>query len=73
MKNIEIDPRTKQDQKRDNSSDDTDDDKELGSDEEQRHSARNYKGGPDGIEGPNYDQYSEGEDGDTSVNAGIFK
>jgi len=74
MKSINDDPRDKQGQNKGNDSlTSSDADSEQLSDEERRHRARNYKSGEDDIEGPNYDEYSEGEDGDTSLNAGIFK
>jgi hypothetical protein len=35
--------------------------------------SKNYKGGTDTVNGPNYDEKSEGADGDTSSVAGVFK
>jgi hypothetical protein len=34
---------------------------------------RNYMEGDDDVNGPDLDQGSKAEDGDTSVNAGVFK
>jgi hypothetical protein len=35
--------------------------------------SKNYMEGDDDVNGPNFDKDSEGADGDTTVNAGIFK
>jgi hypothetical protein len=35
--------------------------------------SKNYKGGKDTVNGPNYDEKSDGADGDTSSVAGVFK
>lgn len=35
--------------------------------------SKNYKRGDDGINGPNMDKDSKGVDGDTTVNAGIYR
>jgi hypothetical protein len=35
--------------------------------------SKNYKGGDDTINGPDYDEKSESADGDTSSVAGVFK
>ena len=35
--------------------------------------SKNYKGGDDTVNGPNYDELSEGADGDTSAVSGVFK
>jgi hypothetical protein len=35
--------------------------------------SKNYKGGDDTANGPNWNEDSEGVDGDTSQNAGVFK
>jgi len=35
--------------------------------------SKNYKGGKDTVNGPDYDKLSENSDGDTSSVAGVFK
>jgi len=35
--------------------------------------SKNYKGGDETVNGPNYDEKSDGADGDTSSVAGVFK
>lgn len=74
MENTSKDPRNK-DQKIVNRSSDTPnfEKTKTDSDSDQRHRARNYKNGEDDIEGPDFNKNSEGADGDTTVNAGIFK
>ena len=35
--------------------------------------SKNYKGGKDSVNGPNFDMESQAADGDTGQNAGVFK
>ncbi len=56
------------------SSDTPNSDKKLAeSESDRRHRARNYMNGEDDIEGPDFKEDSEGADGDTTSNAGVFK
>lgn len=75
MENNSEDPRNKQDQNRTNDPAAVSNQNETapGSDSERRHKARNYKNGEEDIEGPDFDKESKAADGDSTVNAGIFK
>ena len=75
MENNSEDPRNKQDLNKTNDPTTGSNQNETasGSDSELRHKARNYKNGEDDIEGPDFDKESKAADGDSTVNAGIFK
>lgn len=75
MKNDSEDPRNKGDQSKINTSSNASnsDNNKSESESERRRRARNYNNGEDDIEGPDFNRESKASDGDTTVNAGIFK
>jgi hypothetical protein len=71
MKSSETDPKEKQDKNLEDASE-TNKTDENGAFIDNGKS-KNYKGGDDPVNGPNYDEESEAADGDTSSTAGVFK
>jgi hypothetical protein len=71
MKSSETDPGKKQDKNLEDASKTNKTDKNGAFIDNGK--SKNYKGGDDSVNGPNYDKLSEGADGDTSSTAGVFK
>jgi hypothetical protein len=72
MENSNNDPSTKKDTLTGDASE-TNKTDENGAFVDKDGKSKNYKGGEDTVNGPNWDKDSEGADGDTSQNAGVFK
>jgi hypothetical protein len=71
MKNINADP-SKKDGKTKDASDINKTDKN-GAYVDKDGKSKNYEGGEATVNGPDYDKMSEGVEGDTGENAGVFK